>query len=315
MPGIEMNPCKIENQPAGRRVGNSYVLISAARDEEAYIPKVLDSVTSQTILPKQWVIVNDGSRDRTGDIVREYQKDHPFISLLEVGADKGRSFGSKALAVRAGYELLKDLEFDFIGNLDADVSFAPTYYESILKKFEANPKLGIAGGVIMDRVNGGFQRSFSNLNHTPGAIQFFRREIFDKIGGYPKLRTGGIDSAAAIMTRMHGWQTKSFEDLEVYHYRREGTGDSNILRARTRQGATDYNLGSHPVFEIVKAARRLAERPWIIGSMLRLYGFFMPLVRGTDRDIPDDVVKFLREEEMKRLKAILRIGSLNGAER
>jgi len=124
-----------------------YVLITATKNEEAYIEKMIQSAIAQTILPKKWVIVSDGSKDRTEEIVNQYAAQYEFIDLLRADADPQRNFGSKARAIAAGYERVKSIYHDYVGILDADVSFSPTYYESIMQKFEQNPRLGIAGGI------------------------------------------------------------------------------------------------------------------------------------------------------------------------
>ena len=118
-----------------------YVLITAARNEEAYIEKTINSVISQTILPRKWVIVSDGSTDRTDQIVNKYAAKHDFIQLVHISGSTQRNFRSKVNAINIGYERLKHIEYEFIGILDADVSFKSDYFESILREFQKNPKL------------------------------------------------------------------------------------------------------------------------------------------------------------------------------
>ena len=59
-----------------------YVLVTPVRNEERFIEKTLASVCAQTLLPERWVIVDDGSNDRTPDIVKKYAREYPWIELV-----------------------------------------------------------------------------------------------------------------------------------------------------------------------------------------------------------------------------------------
>ena len=122
-----------------------YVLITSARNEEAFITRTLDSVTTQTVLPERWVILDDGSSDQTAAIVADYAARFAWIMLVQQPKREGRNFAAKAQAVNRALELLHDAAFEVMGNLDADVSFEPDYMAFLLQKFEADPALGVAG--------------------------------------------------------------------------------------------------------------------------------------------------------------------------
>src|SRR5262249_37556087 len=157
---------------------------------------------------------------------------------------------------------IRDAEFDFIGFLDADISLNPGYYEKLLAKFKANPKLGIGGGQILEADNGGFRSRFRNASgEVAGAIQFFRRECYEGIGGLIPFRWGGHDAVADTMARRNGWDVWTFADMHAYHHRPTGTAGSTVWRARFREGMEDYFLGYHPLYELGKCLRRLAEPP------------------------------------------------------
>lgn len=280
---------------------NSYVIITAARNEEKYIKKTISSITSQTILPKKWVIVSDSSTDCTEEIVNEYATKFDFIKLLRVGGSNKRTFGSKINAIRAGFQEIRDIEYDIIGNLDADVSFENNYYESLLAAFQLNPKLGIAGGVVVDFYNGRLINRTGRLNHVPGAVQLFRRECYETIGGYPSVRVGIEDTIAEVMARMKGWEVISFRELKVIHHRRTGTEGRRIFSVRFLQGEQDYFLGYHPVFEVTKCLYRIKEKPYFIGSLLWICGFFWSCIKRDKRPVSPDFIKFLRREQMHDL--------------
>jgi glycosyltransferase involved in cell wall biosynthesis len=278
-----------------------YVLITPARNEEGNIERLIESVLSQTILPKKWIIVSDGSTDRTDKIVAGYAEKHELIHPVSTGKQGRGDFASKALAFKAGYEKLGDAAYEFLGNLDADLSFDADYFERILGHFEADPKLGIAGGIIWELVGNRFVPSRTSLNSVAGAVQLFRRECYQSIGGYIPLEKGGIDAAAQIMARMRGWRVQTFPELLVRHHRRVLTGSSRILSTRFREGMTNYLLGYHPFFQIMSCSYRVIDRPYLVGTLHVFAGYIWASLQRHKRAVPDDVVKFLRSEQMARL--------------
>lgn len=282
----------------------SYVLFTAARNEEAYIEKTIRSIIAQTVLPTKWVIVSDGSTDRTDEIVNQYVHTHDFILLLRRTADRERNYGSKARALKVAYEQFANLEYDFVGNLDADVSFAPVYYEVALSKFDANERLGVVGGTRFDLVNGQFRKIRPARNSAGGPTQFFRRQCYEKIGGYLPLRFGGVDTVAETMARMHGWEVETFTDLEVFHYRPTGTAGGGQLRAKFKAGVLAYSVGYHPLFELARGVFRLLDQPPVIGGLLSLAGYCWASLMRYERQVPDDFVRYLRSEQLTRLRSV-----------
>ena len=137
-----------------------YVLITPARNEEAFIRKTLDSMVAQTLLPERWVIVDDGSTDRTAEIVESYAKNHSWIQLIHRPQRLDRNFAGKAHAFNAGFERIRSLPFDVIGNLDADISFERDYFEFLVDKFSEFPRLGVAGTPMRGSQLPGFEGQF-----------------------------------------------------------------------------------------------------------------------------------------------------------
>src|SRR5688572_18416588 len=197
-----------------------YVLITAAKNEEAFIDKTLESVCAQTLLPLRWVIVDDGSTDRTPEIVEGYAKRFPWIDLVRRGRDVDRSFAGKAHAVNGALERLRPLQFHVVGNLDADVSFCPDYMKFVVEKFSADPALGVAGTPFTEEGNyDSTKDSFEGENYVAGPCQLFRRECFTEIGGYIPNRAGGVDWIAVMTARMKGWKVRSFGEKRFHHHR------------------------------------------------------------------------------------------------
>src|SRR5229473_3444478 len=161
-----------------------YVLITPARNEERFVEKTIQSVTSQTFLPSKWVIVNDGSTDSTASIVGRYLAQYDWMELVNLPAHRDRSFAAKVHAFNAGFERVKDLEYEVIGNLDSDLSFDADYFEFLLTKFEEDSSLGVAGTIFREEGYSSAIDSFEGHTHVAGGCQLFRRRCFEEIGGY-----------------------------------------------------------------------------------------------------------------------------------
>jgi len=280
----------------------AYVLVTPARNEGRYIQETIESVLAQTVLPRRWVIVSDGSTDDTESITKRYSLQNVIITLVRRSGDVTRNYGSKVRAISAGSEELRNTDYDFIGILDADVSFDRDYYERVLKEFDNNPRLGIAGGVISERDGQRFRPRFGETERcVPGAIQLFRRQCYEEIGGIRALRYGGEDTTAIEMARMRGWEVRSFSDLVVSHHRRDGTEGMGILPARFRQGLEDYCVGYHPLYEMTKCVRRMAEKPYVFGSIFRMSGYFWGAMTRQRSELPAEFVRYLRNQQLRRL--------------
>jgi len=282
---------------------NAYALISPARNEAAFLPALIDSVVRQSVLPRNWVIVSDGSTDKTDEIVCEAVRRYGFIKFIRNQATAERNFGAKARAFQKGYIALKDVEFDFIGNLDADVTFGRDYYARMLDEMHKNPRLGVASGVCWDKTADGFKLVTISLNHAVGAVQFFRRECFEAVGGYRPATVGGVDSLAELTARMKGWQTQAFPELPVYHHKPVDSANARTgVKICYRAGLTEYYIGTHPLFAIAKAIRRWREAPVGLSPFIRLFAYLRLWLSGSERDAPEELVAYLRREQLEILK-------------
>ena len=278
-----------------------YVLITPARNEARYITKTIESVLAQTVLPTRWIIVSDGSTDDTDAIVGRHCQERPFLTLVRRTGDTRRNYGSKVRAIWSGYEKLRGADYEFIGILDADVSPEPNYYELVLKEFDANRKLGVAGGVTVEAGKRFSYARGSTERCIAGAIQVFRRECYEEVGGLRALKYGGEDTAALEMAMMRGWQVRSFPNLVVRHHRRTGTEGNGIFLARLRHGLEDYSVGYHPLFEASKCVRRVAEPPYLLGSLMRMSGYLWGGLTRQERELPAEFIKHLRTQQIRRL--------------
>jgi len=284
----------------------SYVLITPARNEEAFIEKTIHSVIQQTVLPLKWVIVDDGSTDRTSGIVNRYLEQYPWMELVQMPERRDRSFASKVGAFNAGYERVQDLPYEIIGNLDGDISFEKDHFEFLIAKFKEDRALGVAGTIFREEGYSSEKDSFEGHNHVAGGCQLFRRQCWEQIGGYSPHRAGGIDWMAVTTARMMGWKTESFREKSFFHYRRLGTSERSVLSSLFSYGEKDYYLGGHPVWELFRVTYRAAKQPFIIGGLALGLGYCWALLRRTPRSVPQELIGFHRKEQMAKLKAILK---------
>lgn len=282
-----------------------YVLITPARNEAELIEHTLRSVVAQTVLPKRWIIVSDGSTDGTDELVRTYQAERPWLELVRLPERKERHFAAKVNAFKAGYDRVKDLSFDIVGNLDADVSFAPDYFEYLLAEFGGNACLGVAGTHYIEGDFHSFADSHINVHHVNGQVQMFRRACYEDIGGYVPIEGGGIDWVAVTTARMKGWQTYSFGERTFNHHRKMGTAGSSEIKARFHYGKKDYFLGGHPLWQLFRGAFQITKKPYVIGGLALISGYAWSWIRGHKRAVPDELMRFHRQEQMHRLRLLI----------
>ena len=283
-----------------------YILITPARNEEAFIEKTIESVIHQTAPPLKWVIVDDGSTDRTRDIVNRYLARYSWIEVVQMTQRRDRSFAAKVLAFNAGYDKVKGLDYDIVGNLDADLSFDSDYCEFLLSKFREDDTLGVAGTVFKEDGYSSERHSFEGHNHVAGGCQLFRRRCFEEIGGFIPNEAGGVDWIAVTTARMKGWKTESFREKWFFHHRHLGTAERGVLASSFSYGEKDYYLGGHPLWEIFRVAYRITKQPYIIDGIALGLGFCWAFLRRTPRPVCRDLVAFHRQEQMFKLKAILK---------
>jgi poly-beta-1,6-N-acetyl-D-glucosamine synthase len=294
----------------------NYVLLTAARNEASVIRTTIESVAAQTRLPERWVIVDDGSTDQTAAIVEEYAGTHRWIELVRRPARANRSFAGKAHAIKAGCERLEAqaIHFDVLGNLDADVSFEPSYMAFLLEKFDADPRLGVAGTPFTQ--DGGYDStrdSFEGDKYVAGPCQLFRADCFRSIGGYVANPAGGVDWIAVMTARMQGWTVTAFPDKRFHHHRAMGTAERSRVGAMFSYGQKDYYLGGSPVWQVFRALYQTTRSPRVIGGLSLLLGYAWAATVRMPRAVSPDLQRFHRKEQMRKLRAVF--GSLARLER
>ena len=277
-----------------------YVLVTPAKNEEATIAVTIASVVNQVVRPAEWVIVSDGSTDRTDEIVRAAALSHPWICLLPLPPRRQRSFAAVVQATEAGVRALTLASYSYIGLLDSDVRFQPDYFQKVLETFEASPQLGLAGGVVID-LGSPRDRLPRNRKDVPGAVQFFRRRCFEALNGLLAIPEGGWDGLTCARARMLGFETRLLTELVVDHLKPRNISEGGVLRRYWQMGVRDYAVGYHPLFESAKCLARLFDSPAFVGSSARWIGYCRAAFQRRERLVPRDLLRFLRAEQKQRL--------------
>jgi len=277
-----------------------YVLISPVRDEEEYIKMTLDSVANQTVLPVEWILVDDGSSDRTPEIIDEFARTHPWIRL-KLRADRGkRAIGAGVIeAFNFGLKHLSVSDYEFLVKLDGDLSFGPTYFEDLFRKFSDNRDLGIASGKTYIERRGNLVVERMADQHVRGASKVYRRACFEQIDGLKPII--GWDMVDELYAQYKGWETRSFAELVLVHHRPMGTSTGSALRGKLRWGRGRYVTGSHPVFILASGTYRMTEHPYVLGGLALMYGYFTAWLNRHPRITESEIREFQKRRELKRL--------------
>jgi poly-beta-1,6-N-acetyl-D-glucosamine synthase len=280
-----------------------YVVITPARNEAEFIEQTIQSMLGQTARPLKWVIVSDGSTDATDAIVTRYASQYDWIELLRMPERKERNFAGKVHAFAAGRNQVKELPYQVIVSLDADITFDEGYFAFLLDKLANDPALGLVGTPFKETgSNAIYDYRFVSIEHVSGACQVFRRECFESIGGYIPIKGGAIDNIAVISARMKGWKTRTFTEMVCWHHRSIGTAQTSPLKARFKSGIKDYSIGNHPAWELIRSVYQMTKKPYIVAGTALGLGYFWSLLRRVDRPVPEELVAFHRHEQLQRMK-------------
>ncbi len=311
---IESNAVAFQKAHTMPMLGLRLALITPARNEEAFIEQTIRSVIGQTVLPLRWIIVSDGSTDSTNSILEKYSNRYDWIETVIRPPRAERHFAGKVEAFRAGYEKIRDLNYDVIGSLDADISFDdPDYLAFLLSKFEENPRLGVAGAPFREGTVQ-YDYRFSRKEHVSGACQLFRRECFESIGGYTPIKEGAIDLVAVVSARMKGWRTETFPEKFCVHHRQMGSAKEGFVRATFKSGYGDYRMGVHPAWQLLRGFYQMSRKPIIFGGVLLLAGYLWAVITRAEKPVSPDFVNFRGREQKRWLNDYFRRALRRSAE-
>ena len=272
-------------------------------NEEEHLGRLLASVACQQRPPDQLVLVDDGSSDRSPDIAAAFAHENPYATLLR----RPRRPAERDRMVRAHelrafeWGLARTPEWDVAAKLDADLQLSPDLFAEIERRFEGDPRLGVAGAYLsaLD-AEGRPRRQRCPANHVEGENTFYRRACLVAISPLPPIL--GWDTIDEVRARMAGWRTASFAmpSGDPLHLRRMGSHDG-VLRGFRRAGLAAWAYGAHPLHVLGAAVARMAERPRLLCGLHYLAGWAMAAARRAPRAEPQ-LRRFVRDEHRRRLR-------------
>jgi poly-beta-1,6-N-acetyl-D-glucosamine synthase len=277
-----------------------YIVVSPVKDEERFVEHTIQSMVCQSVKPLSWFIVDDGSSDRTVEIIERYEKEHGFISLVKRPRGQPRQTGVAEIhAFNRGLEAAEGLDYDFIVKLDGDLSFESDYFKGLLEKFYEDPQLGIASGIYSECSDGvAWEDVVMPSYHAAGASKLVRKICFDQIGGFIPVR--GWDTLDEIRAMTHGWRTGHFREMKMKHWKREGSG-MGALRTNFMHGEIYYRTGGSLMFFALKVLHRFTCRPFFIGGLALLWGYLQTMFSQQERIVNQEEARCYRSLLSRRL--------------
>jgi glycosyltransferase involved in cell wall biosynthesis len=275
------------------------VIVSPVRNEAQHLRATIHSVAQQTLLPTQWVIVDDGSTDSTPEILAQAVRAHTWVSTIR-RPDRGyrEPGGGVVAAFYDGYRQLDAPDWQFLVKLDGDLLLPTRYFETCLEEFRRDPRLGIGGGTLY-HIQNGIEVFESNPRfHVRGATKIYRRECWNAIEGLHQ--APGWDTLDETKAHMLGWSTRSFSELRCLHLRPTGSADGP-WRDAVKNGRANYVSGYHPCFMALKSLKRLFEKPYGVVAAGLLYGFATGYLNKLPRVNNPDLIRYIRQQQIRRL--------------
>ncbi|HWX19229.1 MAG TPA: glycosyltransferase [Candidatus Binatia bacterium] len=279
----------------------SYTVVTPVRDEEEHIQRTVDSIVAQTVRPTRWVIVNDGSKDRTGPVADEAARAHPWIRAVH-RPDRGfrKAGGGVIDAFYDGYSLIENEAADYVVKLDGDLCFDRDYFERCFHEFDRDQRLGIGGGTVCK--SGGasleVESKISPRFHVRGATKIYRRACWEQIGGL--MRAPGWDTLDEVKANMLGWSTRTFSDIKLVQLRLTGAA-YGAWNDRVKGGLGNYIAGYHPLFMFLRCVRRMAERPYFLGGCGLMFGYLKGYALGVPQVEDKNLIRYFRQQQINRL--------------
>ncbi|MBE9167223.1 glycosyltransferase [Pleurocapsales cyanobacterium LEGE 06147] len=273
-----------------------YILISPCRNEAPYIQITIHSVVAQTIRPTKWLVVDDNSTDETPELLAEAASKYPFIEVIRRDRSGGRKVGPAVIeAFYTGFQTINPNDYDYICKFDMDLDIPSNYFELLMQRMEANPRIGTCSGKPYFRDKQGRLISEKCGDETSvGMTKFYRVECFQQIGGFVReVMWDGIDCHRC---RMYGWIACSWDDpkLRFIHLRPMGSSQKGMLIGRMRHGFGQYFMGTGLLYMIFSAFYRMTRPPIIIGGFFMLIGYLKSMLLRHQRYDDLEFRKFLR---------------------
>ena len=283
----------------------SILIISPVRNEAGHIETVIRALAAQELPPARWIVSDDRSTDETLAILRRWEAQLPWmtvVSAADAPIGEVRDRLARAAAPRNFNHGLSQSDwtdggYSHIMKLDGDIELLPSYLRDLMDRFEADPGLGLAGGVIKEPLgDGGFRHIQIPRVHVHGALKCYSRACFEAIGGIQERL--GWDTIDGTYARMNGFRTHSFAEMVSIHHRPIGSADGT-LRGHARHGECAYIAHYTPSWVALRALKVGRRRPAVLSGVSFLYGYCRAAARRVQR-VPDPEYRRFTHRELRR---------------
>ncbi len=281
----------------------SYVVISPCRNEVDYMRQTLDTMVAQTVPPTRWIIVDDGSTDATPEILAQYAARHDWIEIVQKPDRGHRAVGPGVVeAFYYGLERVDLSQYRYVCKLDLDLALPARYFEELMVRMEADPRIGTCSGKPYIRRAGQLVSERRGDEMSVGMTKFFTTECFEQIGGF--VHEVMWDALDCHKARMMGWRAVSWDDpdLNFEHLRPMGSSQSSIYTGKRRHGFGQYYMGSDPLFFAATCLFRMIEPPYILGGLAMMQGYVAAKLKGVAQHGDAELRAFIRDYQRRALR-------------
>lgn len=293
----------------------SYILITPVKNEVENLPIIAECIVRQTVLPKLWVIVDGNSEDGTLNMVKNLSNKFDWIYYIKQNNYVKQGHLSFAWAVKEGYEyanelcLKNNIKYNYFGKVDADVILSPNYFEELIKKFESNPRLGIASGLgytlKLDNKESLYEnidkketkRNFHITNELPDK-RLYRKKCLNDVKGFPI--SNAPDTVILVKARLKGWETKLFEDINFYDIREGSSAQRGLWKGAKMEGYVKYYLNYHPLLVIISILHKLSKKPYYPAAGI-FYGYISSVLKRMKKIDDTEIKEYFRKKKIKEL--------------
>jgi len=275
---------------------NIYIIIPVF-NEEKYLEKTIDSIVTQTLLPKKLILVNDNSTDNSENILKKYSKEFTWIKYINIKSKQAHVPGEKV--IRTFYKGLEKLDsnYDVICKFDSDIILPKNYLESIINIFNGDSKIGIAGGnLYIKKKNNWVYEKISSKNHVRGPIKSYRKKCFEDIQGLRK--SIGWDTVDVLIAQYHGWKIKTDKTLLVKHLK--PTGANYTYNSKFLQGEALYKMRFGIILSIISVLKTSINTGRFLMIFFAKIGYINALIKRKEKIVTKEQGKFIRKHRWER---------------
>lgn len=276
-----------------------YIIVTVLKNEATFVPELSECVINQKIAPYKWIIVDDSSTDNSYNLLSSFAETNPWIIIVQIKKHNLRGYGSRIAELRnIGYSEAMKYEFDLLCHLDADILLPPNYYFDAIQAFSENGNLGICGGTLVNLVNGKRIIEKSANYHVRDAVRVYRKECFIDIGAQV-LPIWSHDSIDIMMALRAGWQTKNLK-TQAIHLRPTAESQKKI-QFFSKSGFEYYKIGASPLLIIIRSVKHLSKKPYLVCSVVFLFGYIKAFIKGEKKVIDKSLAKFINKHHYSRI--------------